>query len=150
MAFLSDRGSYADRPRTVEVIETHYSWIFMTEDHVYKLKKRVKGPFFDFTTAELRRRNCETELRLNRRLAPRVYRGIVPLTLDAGRLGFGGGVDGVGHRGLLLLVGRRAHWRLHPSRAKQDQMSFGPVKLWPRTAITGPISPCSWVTSAWR
>ncbi|MDQ0390297.1 hypothetical protein [Labrys monachus] len=91
VAFLSNRDSYAGRPRTVEVLETHYSWLFMMPERVYKLKKRVKGPFFDFTTIELRRRNCETELRLNRRLAPEVYRAVVPLTLDtAGRLALGG------------------------------------------------------------
>lgn len=91
VAFLRRPDSYAQPPIEVEVIETHMSWVFLTDTHVYKLKKPVRRDFVDFSTLELRRRNCEDELRLNRRLAPDVYLAVVPLVLTAeGRLRLGG------------------------------------------------------------
>ncbi|MGK7908482.1 MAG: hypothetical protein AB4040_14840 [Synechococcus sp.] len=80
--FLSQPTNYADRPQTVEAIETHMSWVFLTDHFAYKLKKPVRYEFLDFSTVEARLRDCEAELRLNRRLAPDVYLDIVPLALD--------------------------------------------------------------------
>ena len=54
------------------------SWVFLTDDRVYKLKKPVKYPFLDFSTLRRRRFFCEEELRLNRRLANDTYRDVVP------------------------------------------------------------------------
>lgn len=59
------------------------SWVFLTDIHAYKLKKPVRYEFLDYSTLEARRRTCEEEVRLNRRLAADVYCGIVPLTLTA-------------------------------------------------------------------
>ena len=88
--FLKRAESYPDRPRRVTAIETHMSWIFLTDRYAYKLKKPVRLPFLDFGTIEARRRNCERELRLNRRLAPDVYLAVVPLRATAdGRLSLG-------------------------------------------------------------
>jgi hypothetical protein len=65
--------------------------VFLTDRHVYKLKKPLRGQGFDFTTPAARRRNAEAEVRLNRRLAAAVYLGVVPLTLDrGGNLAIGG------------------------------------------------------------
>jgi aminoglycoside phosphotransferase family enzyme/predicted kinase len=58
------------------VCETHLSWVFLTGTRAYKLKKAVTLAFADYGTPELRRRMCEEEVRLNRRLAPTVYRGV--------------------------------------------------------------------------
>jgi aminoglycoside phosphotransferase family enzyme len=69
--------------RGVEAIETHMSWVFLTHDHAYKLKKPVCSSFLDFSTMDARRHYCEEELRLNRRLAAEVYLGIVELTLNS-------------------------------------------------------------------
>jgi aminoglycoside phosphotransferase family enzyme/predicted kinase len=77
---LSRSDSYASRPQRVEKIETHISWVFLTERHVYKLKKPVKYDFLDYSTVPLRRQACEDEVRLNRRLAPDVYLGVLPIT----------------------------------------------------------------------
>lgn len=89
--FLKRRTSYADRPKHVASIETHMSWVFLTDEHAYKLKKPVRQPFLDFSTIEARRRNCALELRLNRRLAPDVYLGLVPIRIDrSGRLSLEG------------------------------------------------------------
>lgn len=59
--------------------ETHISWVFLGKDEVWKIKRPVRYPFVDYSTPELRRHFCEEEVRLNRRLAPGVYLGVVPL-----------------------------------------------------------------------
>lgn len=64
--------------------ETHISWVVLTEDRAYKLKKPVDFGFLDFSSPERRRRACEDELRLNRRLASDVYLGL--LELDGGEV----------------------------------------------------------------
>jgi uncharacterized protein len=84
VAFLASPQVYAERPTRVEIVETHFSWVFLTDRYVYKLKKPLRGDGFDFSTAEARRRNAEEEVRLNRRLARDVYIGLVPLTMSAG------------------------------------------------------------------
>jgi aminoglycoside phosphotransferase family enzyme len=84
VAFLGSPAAYAERPSRVERIETHFSWVFLTDRYVYKLKKPLYGEGFDFSSSEARRRNAEEEVRLNRRLAQDVYIGIVPLTLERG------------------------------------------------------------------
>lgn len=78
--FLSSPNAYVGRP-AVSVIETHMSWVFLAGNRAYKFKKPVRYPFLDFTTLERRHANCEAELRLNRRLAPLVYRRLVALHL---------------------------------------------------------------------
>lgn len=66
-----------------EVTETHISWVFLAERDVWKIKKPVSLGFLDFSTLEKRRVACEAEVRLNSRLAPGVYIGVVPVTLDS-------------------------------------------------------------------
>lgn len=80
VAFLQRPDGYPDRPSAVTPVQTHMSWVFLTDHHAYKLKKPIRYDGLDFTTSALRRRNCEEEVRLNRRLAPDVYLGVVPLT----------------------------------------------------------------------
>ncbi len=90
VAFLRQPESYPEGPSAIEVIETHMSWVFLTDRFVYKLKKPVRHAFLDFSSLAARRHDCEEELRLNRRLAPDVYLGIVALRRDAaGAMRFG-------------------------------------------------------------
>lgn len=92
LAFLRRRASYPEPTRRVEAVETHMSWVFLTDHYAYKLKKPVRLPPFDARSLAARRRYCEDEVRLNRRLAPGVYLGVVALCADAhGRLRLGGG-----------------------------------------------------------
>jgi uncharacterized protein len=77
---------YPEETDTVETRETHMAWVFLTELHAYKMKKPVRYSFLDFSTLELRKTDCLLEVALNRRLAPDVYHGIVPLVLRGGRL----------------------------------------------------------------
>lgn len=87
IAFLSDPDSYPEAPADVEVQETHMARVFLTDRHAYKLKKAISLSFLDYSTPALRREYCEAEIRLNRRLAPSVYLGVVPVCIgDSGRL----------------------------------------------------------------
>ncbi len=80
-----------DGTEGVEVIETHMSWVFLTERYVYKLKKPVRYEFLDFSTLSARYHDCQAELQLNRRLAPQVYLDVVPLIINqSGKLQLGG------------------------------------------------------------
>ncbi|MDH3228791.1 MAG: hypothetical protein OEN55_03250, partial [Alphaproteobacteria bacterium] len=83
VAFLGRPDSYPGAAQRVEVVETHMSVVFLTELFAHKLKKPVHYEFLDFRTLEARRRSCREEIRLNRRLAPRVYIAAVPLVIDA-------------------------------------------------------------------
>lgn len=75
--------------RDVRLVETHISWVLLGPD-VYKVKKPVRLPFLDFSSFEAREHACRTEVRINRRLAPRTYQGVVPIRRRAdGRCTFG-------------------------------------------------------------
>lgn len=91
VAFLGRPQTYPGHPHAVEALETHMSWLFLTEDWVYKLKKPYRHDVIDYATAAARRRSCMREMQLNRRLAPDVYRAVLALTVDGtGRLHLGG------------------------------------------------------------
>ena len=62
-----------------QVMDTHISWVILTGKFAYKIKKALRLEFLDFSTLELRRHFCEEELRLNRRWAPELYLGVVPI-----------------------------------------------------------------------
>jgi len=66
----------------LELRETHISWVFLGPTEVLKVKKPVRFAFLDFSTRELRRRACEAEVALNRRLSPDVYIDVAPIALD--------------------------------------------------------------------
>jgi len=86
---LSVPETYGTGVAAVRVVETHISWVFLTGEFAYKVKKPVKLPFLDFSTLEARQRFCLEELRLNRRLAAEIYLDVVPIggTPDAPRIG---------------------------------------------------------------
>lgn len=79
VASLARRLSSQTATGKVELIETHISWVLLTEDLAYKIKKAIRLDFLDFTDLERRRFYCEEEIRLNRRLAPQIYLDIVPI-----------------------------------------------------------------------
>jgi aminoglycoside phosphotransferase family enzyme/predicted kinase len=87
----------APRPSRVTQITTHISWVFLTDWEVWKLKRPVSYGFVDYTTLERRLESCENEVRLNRRLAPDVYLGVVPVRLGPHGYGFGADGDIVDH-----------------------------------------------------
>lgn len=70
---------YDHSVKDIELIETHISWVILTGEFVYKIKKPVDFGFLDFSSLEKRRVFCEAELRLNRRLAADIYLGVVSI-----------------------------------------------------------------------
>jgi hypothetical protein len=91
LAFLRDPASYPHRPREVKEVHTHASLVFLVPPFVYKIKKPVDFGFLDFSTLEKRRHFCQREVELNSRLAPGVYLGVVPITLEKHGFAFEGG-----------------------------------------------------------
>ncbi len=77
-------GFYPHHPREVEFRQTHVSYVFLAGDYAYKIKKPVQLPFIDCSTLTKRRKLCEREVFLNRRLAPDIYLGVVPLVISDG------------------------------------------------------------------
>jgi len=71
--------AYDEEAGRVELIQTHISFVFLTENFVYKVKKAVDLGFLDFTTLKKRRFFCEKELELNRRLCGDMYLEVVPV-----------------------------------------------------------------------
>jgi aminoglycoside phosphotransferase family enzyme/predicted kinase len=63
-----------------QVIETHISQVILTGDYAYKIKKPMDFGFLNFSTLDRRKHFCEEELRLNRRLADKLYLEVVPIT----------------------------------------------------------------------
>jgi len=71
--------AYDEEPGQIELIQTHISFVFLTRNFVYKVKKAVNLGFLDFTSLEKRRFFCEKELELNRRLCGDMYLEVVPI-----------------------------------------------------------------------
>ena len=87
---LKNPATYPHPVSHIQVAETHISWVALTGDWAYKLKKPVNFGFVDFTTLELRRAACHEEVHLNRRTAPELYDDVVPLTAEYSGPQFGG------------------------------------------------------------
>ena len=62
-----------------QLIETHISWIVLTGEFAYKIKRPVRFDFLDYSTLELRKEHCERELEVGRRYAPDIYLDVVPI-----------------------------------------------------------------------
>lgn len=76
----------------VRVVETHISWLLLTGEYAYKIKKPVDLGFLDFSTLDKRRHFCQEELRLNRRFSPELYVSVAPIvgSVDEPQMGGGG------------------------------------------------------------
>ena len=77
---LQQPQTYDHPVAEIQLFETHISWIILTGDYAYKIKKPVDFGFLDFSSLEQRKYYCEQELRLNRRLAPEIYLEVIKLT----------------------------------------------------------------------
>src|SRR3989338_6810621 len=90
LEFFTDPRSYPYPVGRILRLETHVSHVFLAGDYAYKLKKAVRFPFLDASTLAARKRFCQLELTLNRRLAPQVYLGMVPVVKTRRGLALGG------------------------------------------------------------
>lgn len=91
VARLLDPAAYPHPTADIRLIETHISWVFLTGDFVYKVKKPCSLGFLDFSTLARRRRFCEEEVRLSGRFAPDLYLGVVPIAGPPHEAEVGGG-----------------------------------------------------------
>jgi len=83
-------AAYPEPAGEVRLIQTHVSWIFLAGEFAYKVKKPVDFGFLNFSTLDRRRFYCQEEMRLNNRLCPRIYLGVVPLRRSGDGLAFHG------------------------------------------------------------
>jgi len=77
---LRDPACYDHAVGAVQHVETHISHVLLSGEYAYKIKKPLDLGFLDFSTLDKRRHVCQEEVRLNRRLAPAFYLGVVPIT----------------------------------------------------------------------
>jgi hypothetical protein len=104
----------------VERFETHGALVFLAGEGAWKIKRAVRFPYMDFSTLEKRRAACTREVEINRRLAPKIYLGLTPITLNPdGRLQLGG-------------TGEIIEWAVHMRR-------FDQAALLSHIADAGPI-----------
>ncbi|MBM3818828.1 MAG: hypothetical protein FJW14_07425 [Acidimicrobiia bacterium] len=91
VSFLLDPATYGTGVKDVGHVETASSHIFLAGDRAFKLKRDARLPHADYSTIERRRRSCEREVELNRRTAPNLYVGFLPITrTSGGTLNLGG------------------------------------------------------------
>jgi uncharacterized protein len=91
-AFLADPGTHG-LSEPVKRIDTHSAAVFLAGPDAYKVKRAIKFPFLDLSTVAKRRASCEAEVAVNRRYAPDLYLGVLPVTRAAGRFRLGGEGD---------------------------------------------------------
>lgn len=119
--FLSDPASYPGNVRQVARFDTHASVVFLAGDAAFKMKRAVRYSYLDYSTLESRRKFCEAEVALNRRTAPELYEGAVPVT----RAGAALALDG---------DGEPVEWLVKMRRFDQEG-------LFDRLATLGSLSP---------
>lgn len=106
---LLDPRAYPEPTRRVDLIQTHISFIFLTDRHAYKVKKSVDLGFLNFTTLRRRHHFLDQELILNRRLAPEIYLAVLPIVARGSGVQLGG-------------KGRPLEYALQMRRMPQDRM----------------------------
>ena len=81
---LLNPTSLPDETQHVSVVQTHISTVLVADEYVYKIKKPVDFGFLDFSSLSKRRHYCHQEVKLNQRLAPDVYLGVLSILHDNG------------------------------------------------------------------
>ncbi|MDD4875527.1 MAG: hypothetical protein PHQ86_00115 [Dehalococcoidales bacterium] len=87
---LTNPKAYPEKTQIIQLIQTQMSFVFLTDNYVYKVKKPVNLGYLDYTTLEKRHILCQREVELNRRLCPEVYLGVVPIIRDKGNISIEG------------------------------------------------------------
>jgi hypothetical protein len=127
-AALCRADAYPDDPsatRSLELVQTHISYVFISAERVYKLRKAVRPGFLDFGTREARNADCLREIALNRRLAPDVYLGVAPVLAGADRARVGLPSEELSGEGLEHCVVMR---RLAPGRDALSLLARGQLR----------------------
>ncbi len=87
--------TYDEPVDEIKTVQTHISWIFLTGEFAYKVKKPVDFGFLDFTSLDKRKRLCKREVEINRMFSPEIYLGVVPLNVSKGKAKLNGPGDAV-------------------------------------------------------
>lgn len=91
--FLKDKDSYPHKPKSVKQIQTHSADVFIVTPYVYKIKKPVNLGFLDFSTLNKRKKICEKEIELNKRLTKDIYLSVEKISENNGNFVFGEGEE---------------------------------------------------------
>ena len=118
------RRAYPHPARTVDLIETHISWVLLTGKIAYKIKRPVHYSFIDLREPAQRRRLCHEEVRLNRRFAPELYLGVRAVRRWHGEAHMGGSGRIIEHA-----VGMRQFPRSHELDALLARRRIVPAAL---------------------
>lgn len=93
---MSQAGFYPHKVvEPIELIQTHVSYVFLTGDYAYKVKKPVNFGFLDYSTLEARSHFCRQELEMNKRGAPELYLEVLPVTQTGEKFSLGGSSEAV-------------------------------------------------------
>ncbi len=87
---LISTGTFPGGQMCNDLLETHISWVILCQDYAFKIKKPLKLSFLDFSTLEKRKKYCERELILNKRLAPGMYLEVKTINLNHQQFSIGG------------------------------------------------------------
>lgn len=87
--YLMNHCTLPDTCNETDLKETHISWVIITDNFAFKIKRPVKLSFLDFSTQEKRKFYCNQEIKLNRRLAPDMYLKVIPVTNQMIGMGVG-------------------------------------------------------------
>ncbi len=117
---MMEADFYPKPPAVITHKETHVSHLFFANDLVYKIKKAVRYSFLDFSTLAKRRYYLHEEFRLNRRLAPSVYLGVIPIGFDESGWRLGGWAE---PREYTLVMRRLPEKRMLPFLLETQQVT---------------------------
>lgn len=109
----------------IELIETHISWVILTGDWAYKIKKPVALDFLDFSTLDSRRRYCFEEIRINSLYAPHLYDRVVNICDNNGQLSIDGSGDVVEYAVRMHQFPANAHVITNNGQMRAPSTSFG-------------------------
>jgi aminoglycoside phosphotransferase family enzyme/predicted kinase len=124
---LSPRA-YPHNVQPIKIITTHISWVLLTGEFAYKIKRPVRYPFVDLRAAERRAFLCQEELRLNRRFSADLYLEVCPITLVEGGARMGGAGQAVEHAVKMrqFPADEQLHQLLEERRVEVDELrTFG-------------------------
>lgn len=110
---LLDAAAYPHPVRDIQLVQTHISWVLLTGDHAYKIKRPVCHSFIDLRDPKRRLALCHEEVRLNRRFAPDLYLAVCPIVRRGDGLHMGGEGEVVEHA---------VHMRQFPPAEQLDRL----------------------------
>ena len=87
---LTKYGTYKGELLNASLVETHISWVILTKQFAFKIKKKMKYSFLNFSSLNKRRFYCERELLLNCRFSD-IYKEILPIKRKNNNLFIGAG-----------------------------------------------------------